>query len=498
MDRIFLSKSSYCDCVQCEKIYWLNRFKKDEATAEGNDSTLSKGRQVGEFAKGLFGDYVDVPVDGDISLRVQKTHELLQDRPNVIAEASFICDNNFCSVDILKNDDDGVEIYEVKSSTEIKDIYLDDVAYQYFVLSNLGLNVKKASIVYINKEYVRGKELDINQVFNIEDVTDICLQKQSEIKEMIDYVNDFMKSNDGDSEPAKDIGKHCFNPYMCSFWDYCTRDLPKPNVFDIRGMQTRSKLKKYNEGKISFEDLENEDINPKYLEQVDFELHDREPKINRDAIRDFLSQLKYPLYFIDYEACQYAIPEYEGTKPYQQIPFQYSLHIIESEGAPVEHKEFLAEIDDDNLIRTFAENMISDLPLNGSVIVYNRTFEESHVNKKLAEMFPDLAGEIERINSNMVDFMVPFKSRDYYVRQMEGSYSIKYVLPALYPDDEELNYSNLPVVHNGGEASDAFLCLKDKTPEEQEEIRQGLLRYCELDTWAMVKIWEKFMEETEK
>lgn len=495
MDKEFMSKSRYCNCVQCEKIYWLNRYKKEEMSVEGNDSTLKKGRQVGEFAKGLFGDYSDVPVDCDISLRTQKTQELLQEKPNVIAEASFIHDNNFCSVDILKNDEGGVEIYEVKSSTEVKDIYLDDVAYQYFVLSNSGLNVKKASIVYINKEYVRGKELDINQVFNIEDVTEICLQKQAEIKDMIDFINEYMKSH-GESEPAKDIGKHCFNPYMCSFWDYCTRDLPKPNVFDIRGMQTRSKLKKYNEGKVSFEDLENEGINPKYLEQIDFELHDREPKIIKDAISDFLSSLKYPLYFIDYEACQYAIPEYEGTRPYQQIPFQYSLHIVREKGAPVEHKEFLAEIDDDNLIRTFAESMISDLPENGSVIVYNRTFEESHVNKKLAEMFPDLADEIERINSNIVDLMVPFKNRDYYVRQMKGSYSIKYVLPALYPGEAELDYTNLPVVHNGSEASDAFLELKDKTPEKQAEIRKGLLKYCELDTWAMVKIWEKFREVT--
>ena len=496
MDKVFLSKSSYCDCLQCEKIYWMKKHKKQEASAEANDSALSRGKVVGEFAKGLFKNHVDVAADEDINLRVQKTENLLKDTPNVITEASFIFNNNFCSVDILKNDEDGVEIYEVKSSTKIKDIYRDDVAYQYYVLSNLGVNVKKASIVYINKEYVRQGDVDINQVFNTEDVTGICLQKKEEISDNIDFINEFMSMHDGSTEPSKDIGEHCFSPYMCSFWDYCTRKLPHPNVFDIRGMQTRTKLKKYNEGKVSFEDLENEDINPKYLQQIDFELHDREPLINRDAIKDFLSKLKYPLYFIDYEACQYAIPEYEGTRPYQQIPFQYSLHIITDEGAPVEHKEFLAEADDKNLIRTFAENMISDLPEKGSVIVYNRTFEESHVNKKLAEMFPDMACEIERINSNIVDLMVPFKNRDYYVRQMQGSYSIKYVLPALYPDDDELNYANLPVVHNGGEASDAFLSLKDKTPEEQAEIREGLLKYCGLDTWAMVKIWEKFREVT--
>lgn len=492
MNKLHLSKSRYCSCVQCEKILWLDKYKPGSKAAESNESILEKGRQVGEFAKGLFGDYEDVPFDDNQGLRIEKTKELLKDKPNVITEASFSFDNNFCSVDILKNDSDGVEIYEVKSSTEIKDVYLDDVSYQYFVLSNLDLNVKKACIVYINNEYVRSEELDINQLFNIEDVTGVALEKQDEIRDNIDSINNFMEIYGGDNEPDTDIGPYCFDPYGCAFWDYCTRDLPKPNVFDIAVMQKRSKFKKYYEGKISFEDLENEKINKKYLEQIDFELNDREPKINKGAINDLLSSLKYPLYFIDYESFQYAIPEIVGTKPYQQIPFQYSLHIIPEEGAPMEHKEYLTEGEDENMIRNFAESMIGDLPEDGSVIVYNKGFESS-VNRKIGEMYPDLEDEIERINGNMVDFMVPFRNRDYYTKEMEGSYSIKYVLPALCP---ELDYSSLPLVHNGGEASEAFLSLKDKTPDEQEEIREGLLRYCELDTLAMVKIWEKFIEVT--
>ena len=253
------------------------------------------------------------------------------------------------------------------------------------------------------------------------------------------------------------------------------------------------KIEKYHEGKVSFEDLAGENINVKYLEQIDFELNDREPKINRDAIVDILDLLKYPLYFIDYESCQYAVPELVGTKPYQQIPFQYSLHIIPERGAQLEHREFLADENDENLIRHFAESMISDMPDDGSVIVYNKGFEASR-NREIARMYPDLASEMERINSNIVDLMVPFRARDYYTREMMGSYSIKYVLPALYPDDPELDYSNLPVVHNGGEASEAFLSLKGKTPDEREKIRRGLLDYCRLDTLAMVKIWEKFLE----
>jgi len=220
-------------------------------------------------------------------------------------------------------------------------------------------------------------------------------------------------------------------------------------------------------------------------------LYDRKPKIETEAIREIRDSLKYPLYFIDYETYNPAIPIIEGTKPYQQIPFQYSLHIIQERGAPLKHREYLAQHDDSNLIRHFAEHMINDLPENGSVIVYNKSFEASR-NKEIGEMYPDLKDEMERINNNMVDFMIPFKQRNYYTKEMQGSYSIKYVLPALYPDDSELDYHNLPVVHNGSEASNAFLSLKDKTPEEQEQIKEGLIKYCKLDTYAMVKIWKKF------
>ena len=494
MNKTFLSKSMYCKSVQCEKILWLDKYKPITVD-ETNESVFETGKQVGELAKELFGDYNDIPYDKNLNIRLDKTEKLLQNKPNIITEASFIYNNNFCSVDILKNDTDGVEIYEVKSSTKIKDIYLDDTAYQYFVLKNLGLNVKKVCIVYINNEYIRGKELDINQLFNIEDITTLAQEKQEEIRNNINFINDFMQKHNENNEPDKLIGKFCSDPYSCKYWDYCTKDLPKPNVFDISGMYKSKKFEKYYEGKIAFKDLKNEKLNPKYLEQIDFELNNKEPKINKEAIKNILDSLKYPLYFIDYETCQYAIPEYEGTKPYQQIPFQYSLHIINEDGAPIEHKEFLAEVGDENIIRNFAESMINNLPEDGSVIVYNKSFEASR-NREIGEMYPDLKDEMARINANMVDLMMPFKDRNYYTKEMKGSYSIKYVLPALYPDDSELDYINLDLIHNGGEASQAFLSLKDKPLKEQEEIRQSLLEYCKLDTYAMVKIWEKFKEVT--
>lgn len=494
MNTINLSKSKYCKCVQCKKIIWLNKYKPELAIQTARDSVLENGARVGELAKRLFGKYEDVKFNKDLNIMIKQTQELLKNKPNIITEASFNYNNNFCSVDILKNDIDGVEIYEVKSSTEIHNIYIDDASYQCYILSNLGLNVKKVCIVYINNQYVLGKELEIDKLFNIEDITDIAKAKQNEIKINIEVLNKYMEEHDKNNEPLTDIGIKCSDPYDCEYWEYCTRKLPKPNVFDIAGgMRKDKKFQKYYEGKISFEDLQYEDLNPKYLEQIDFELHNLEPKIDKDAIKELMDSLIYPLYFIDYETYQLAVPEIEGTRPYQQLPFQYSLHIVESKEAPIEHKEFLAEVGDKDFIRHFAESMIKDMPKNGSVIIYNKSFEPAR-NNEIAKMYPDLKEEMDRLNSNMVDFLEPFKQRKYYTKEMHGSASIKAVLPALYPNDPELDYHNLPVVHNGGEASEAFLSLKEKTQEEQEIIRHGLLVYCELDTFAMVKLWEKFKE----
>ena len=493
MNKVHLSKSKYCKCVQCEKILWLKKYKPDCAAEIDRESVLKNGTKVGELAKGLFGKYEDVEFNEKLNVMIEKTQELLKNKPNIITEASFNYDNNFCSVDILKNDLDGVEIYEVKSSNEVKDIYIDDASYQYYILSNLGLKVKRVCIVYLNREYIRGKELELDKLFNIEDITDIAKSKQEEIKNNINSINRLMEEHDENNEPKIDIGMHCIQPYGCEFWNYCTRDLPKPNVFDIVDMRKNKKFEKYYEGKISFEDLQHEDLNPKFLEQIDFEINNRNIKIDKEAIKELVNSLKYPLYFIDYETYQDAIPEIEGTKPYQQLPFQYSLHIIREKGGPVEHREFLAEIDDKDFLRHFAESMIKDMPEDGSVIIYNKSFEPAR-NNEIAKLYPDLKDELDRINNNIIDFMVPFKQRKYYCKEMQGSSSIKYVLPALYPDDPTLDYHNLTMVHNGTEAPEVFLSLEGKTKEEQEEIRKHLLEYCELDTYAMVKVWEKFLE----
>lgn len=491
MDKISLSKSKYCKAIQCNKLLWLDKYKPEVAVPTARDMVLENGTKVGELARGLFGDYINIDFNKNLNVMIEETLKSLKNKPNIITEASFNYESNFCSVDILKNDVDGIEIYEVKSSTYIHNIYLDDASYQYYVLKNLGLNVKSVNIVYLNKEYYRSGELEINKLFNIKNITDIAIQKQNEIKNKIEEVNKYMLENN-EKEPEKDIDIYCFKPYECPYWQYCSRHLPKNNIFDIRIMHKDKKFELYKRGIINFEDVVNENINQKYLEQVIFEVNNKPPKIEKEKIKEFMGQLTYPLYFLDFETFQLAIPEFDGTNPYMQIPFQYSLHYVDDINGKLHHKEFLAKSGIDPR-RELAERLVEDIPKDVCVLAYNMSFEKT-VIKKLANYYQDLHDDLMKIHDNIKDLMIPFYNRNYYVKEMKGSYSIKYVLPALFPDDPELDYHNLPVVHNGGEASDAFLSLASLSKEEQEKIREGLLVYCKLDTFAMVKIWEKLKE----
>lgn len=486
---MYLSKSKYCLGYQCEKILWLEKYKSEEKKETKNESVLDNGTDVGIYAQELFGKHMVVEFNENLSKMIDDTKKYLKEKSIVLCEASLSYNNNFCSVDILKKNNDNYEIYEVKSSTEIKDIYLEDVSYQYFVLKSLGLNVTKASIVYINSNYIRHGDIDIHKLFIIKDVTDIAKSKQDFIKNKIEELNRYMDNKD---EQKKDIDMYCFYPYECPYFNYCSRHLPKNNVFNLRGMPIKSKIKLYHQGIYSYDDLLKSDINEKYKQQIDFDINNLEPYINKDLVKNTLDKLYYPIYFLDFETYQMAIPPYDDIRPYEQIPFQYSLHILNNNN--LDHKEFLSQ-DSIDPRRLLAESLVNDIPLNSCTVAYNMSFEKM-VIKSLANIYPDLSNHLMNIYDNMKDLMIPFKNRDYYSKEMEGSYSIKFVLPALFPNDPSLNYHNLNLVHKGDEASNAFISLGKLDGKEKDNLRKALLKYCELDTYAMVKIYEKLKEVT--
>ena len=269
--------------------------------------------------------------------------------------------------------------------------------------------------------------------------------------------------------------------------------MPTPSVFDLYRLSGQKKWEYYRKGVTSFAQLQAEPkLNDKQLRQIQHYLTNCPPEIDKAGIRNFLNTLSYPIYFLDFETMQQTIPQHLGTKPYQQIPFQYSLHYIEQPGGELRHKEFLAESGTDPR-RAIAESLCRDIPMHTCVTAYNRGFECGRI-KELAAQFPDLANHLLNISSNIQDLLTPFQAGFYYNRAMGGSFSIKSVLPALFPDDPSLDYHNLEGVHNGGEAMTIFPKIQDMPPEEAAEARKNLLAYCKLDTYAMVKVWEKLCE----
>ena len=469
---------------------WLDTYKQEEKTETGKDAILENGDEVGHLAKNLFGPYIDIAYSNNLEEMIEKTKKDLEENEDLtLTEASFTYQDNFCSVDILRKKKETYEIYEVKSSTEIKDIYLDDISYQYYVLTHLGLKVEKANLVHINSKYERNGKLELEKLFNIKDVTKMVKEKQKETEERIKKINEYMKQKE---EPEKILGIYCQTPYECPFFTYCTRALPQNNIFHIKRMRNQTKFKYYQKGSFTYEDLLKEKIDDKTKEQIEFELYNKDSKINKKEIKEFLNTLTYPIYFLDFETYQQSIPKYDGIKPYEQIPFQYSLHYIEKEGGKLKHKEFLSKPDIDPR-RDLATSLVKDIPKDVCVLAYNMSFEKT-VIKNLANLYPDLKEHLMNIRENIKDLMIPFYNRSYYTKDMKGSYSIKYVLPALFPNEPALNYHNLEGVHNGSEAMAGYASMGSLKKEEQERLRHNLLKYCELDTYAMVKIWEKLKE----
>lgn len=497
MSTLYLSKSKYCALWQCPKLAWLLKHKPELKTLD--EATLARmrtGSEVGDLAMGLFGDFVEVTAyDGerlDLNKMIEATKaEMERGTPN-ICEASFSYNGLYCAVDILKRENGGWAIYEVKSSTHgEREVYAADVAYQKYVLTHCGVNVVGTFVVVLNSEYVFDGTLDINGLFRIEDVSKAVEAESREIERVLALGEKYLLS---DEEPAIDLSEACNYPYRCPYWEYCTRGLPKPNVFDLYRMDFATKIRYYLAGAVSYREVWdfNTVTNRKQIMQMDFALHDRGDYIDREGIRDFLSQLSYPLYFLDFETVQYPVPRYVGTSPFSQIPFQYSLHYIEREGGELQHREFLADAGTDPR-RAIAERLCEDIPMGFCVTAYNKSFECGKL-KDLAKLFPDLAEHLLDISGNIVDLITPFQSGLYYNRAMGGSFSIKSVLPALFPDEPSLDYHNLEDIHNGSEAMNAFHAMEHMPPEELERTRRNLLKYCELDTYAMVKVWEKLKE----
>jgi hypothetical protein len=485
-----LSKSTFIRGSQCKKSLYLNWHHPElkDKTSEMQMAIFSQGHEVGRLAQQLFpgGTNAGIYVPENYQKSIDLTTLLIKDGVKVIYEAGFSINGLHCFVDILVHGDDGWKAYEVKSSTQVKPVTLLDAAFQYHVMTLCGLKLADISLVVLNTSYERAGDIDISKLFKIEPVLKQALKLQDRIKQEIGDFLDVLAQPDA---PAIDIGPQCSDPYDCDFRGHCWQHVPDYSIFNISRLSGEKKWELYNMGILKFEDIPADfKLNDSQWQQVIAELKG-ETHIDKAVIKRFLGSLVYPLYFLDFESFQPAIPLFDHSRSYQQVVFQYSLHWLESETSELKHTAFLAENDGSDPRPPFIKQLIADIGTTGDILVFNRSFEAGRLNE-IATNFPNFQFPISNIVSRIKDLMVLFQQRQYYVPEMKGSYSIKQVLPALVPG---FNYDNL-AIGDGGSASHAFMSLiSEKNEEKIQMTRKNLLEYCRQDTLAMVEILKVMM-----
>jgi hypothetical protein len=481
-----LSKSQYMKGLQCPKYLWLYKNKKGLMAEPGQQrlNQFETGHRVGELARQLFPAGIEVAYRSeDYQCMVDQTEQLINNT-DVIYEGSFSHKGIFVRADILvRNESDSWNLFEVKASTKTKPEHKDDAAIQWYVI-NQQLPLDRAYLVHINTRYVREGGLDVTQLFAMDDITVSVLDKQFAIEARLNQFESMLEGG----EPGISIGQHCKTPHRCDFYDYCWNKVPHPSVFDLYRLSGDKKFGLYHRGIISYEDITTDvALSDIQAIQVSSAIQGQ-PYLDRAKLASFISEVKYPVNFLDFETFQDVVPRFDGQKPYMNIPFQYSLHILHENGE-LEHKEFLAG-DDEDPRPGLAQQLLKDITDTGTIMAYNQSFEKKVIHA-LASIFSQYDADLTALTRRFNDLLIPFSGLMYYHPDFNGSFSIKSVLPALFPNDSELDYKRLEI-QNGHLAMDTFAHLyKVSDPVEKTAIRESLLAYCKLDTLAMVRIWQR-------
>jgi hypothetical protein len=485
-----LTKSSYLKFLQCPKALWLYKFRpelKPKETDPALQRRFDEGYYVESFAYQLFPGGVNAEEDDDLAKTISNTTRLLQEKPPAIFQAAVSSGGLFCKSDIIVYNAKSKkwDIYEVKSSTGVKDVHLPDLAFQKLCFEQAGVAIGRTYLVHINNEYVRQGEIAPDQLLTITNIT-------WEVDELLPdtrlNIKDAQKVYALKAEPQARILKQCSSPYECDFIEYCWKDVPPESIYDLAGKLSEENISLLlDQGIIKLKDIPEAMVTSARARRHYQAVKTDQIHIDKQAIKEELSQLKYPLYFLDYETFSPAVPLFDGWRPYQPITFQYSLHVQTAPGAPLVHHSFLAKEWQDPS-EALAKELRKVIGKKGSVIVWNMSFEKAR-NSELGERCPEYEAFFNSLNERIVDLMLVFKKGYYVHRGFEGSASLKCVLPVLVP---KLSYEELNI-SEGGTASESWREMIDPetTKAESNAIYNDLLQYCELDTKAMVEILGK-------
>lgn len=479
-----LSKSKIMSGVQCPKRLYLEVHQPELAEETPRlIQIFSFGYQVGEIARKLYPEGKLIEHDKDLSSALKETHILLNKYPEApFFEATFAHNGVLIRADVFRKGDKGFQMTEVKAATEFKDYYLLDCAVQSWVIEGAGYPLERVELAHVDNTFVYSGDGDYRGLLLYKDITETVLSTQQEVSKWVDQFQSLLKG----AMPEIEVGSQCNVPYECPFQHYC---FPEPPEYPVTALPRGGKII----AELQAEGIQDiRDIPKGRLEKP---LHERVRRITVSGIPEldpqageYLRSLPYPRYYLDFETIQFAVPIWAGTRPYQQLPFQWSCH-IEDKPRNLYHAEFL-DINCEAPMRFLAKELLDTLGNKGPIFAYS-AFEKTRLNE-LSNMFPDLSDDLKKLKDRLVD-LLSLARKHYYHPEMKGSWSIKAILPAVAP---ELNYENLEEVQDGTAAQSAYLEAIDSISLEprRKELKTKLLEYCKMDTLAMVKLVWLFQE----
>lgn len=478
-----LTKSKFCTGVQCLKALYLQTHRRELAgpVDAAKQRILDQGTRVGEFARRDYPNGVLIDEGRDqIELALEKTAEALRANAPAIFEAALLYDEVLVRIDVLRNNLDGTwDIVEVKSSTQVKEEHLPDLAIQKYVATGSGLRIARSILKFIDTACVHPY---LENLFNEQD----CSEKVEMLyADVSSHVRKMKLTLDLTTPPEIEIGPQCRMPYECAFKDHCWQDLPEHSVFELVSVNDKTKFELYRQGILKIADVPDLRPIPRLRPSQVQAVKSGAPVLDQSGMREFVDSIQYPIYFLDFETINAAIPMFEGTRPYEQIPFQFSCHVIEQPGATPRWEEFLIDGNQDPRA-ALTEKLVNVLGHAGTILSYYAVFEKT-VIKQLADHFPSYADLLNATLPRFVDLRDAF-TKHYYHPDFHGSTSIKVVLPVMVPS---LSYRDLEV-RDGAMAQVAYVTMIDdnEPAEVRNRTRQALIDYCRQDTWAMVQILE--------
>ena len=482
---IRISKSKFCAGVQCLKRLYLQVHQPELATEPdgATEAIIQQGQEVGMLARRLFPGGVEV-CERSLDQAIRTTRELVAN-PEIpaIFEGVFEHGGVLVKVDILHRRRDGRwRLIEVKSTSDVKDHHYEDVAIQYRVVSRSGLDLASACLAHVNRGYIYpGGEIDPRRFFRIRNLTRRVQRLQPKLTFQLRSEFTVLAM-----PTAPDIapGRHCTNPVTCEFYDRCNISRPDDHIGYLPRLHASAAEELEELGVASIHDIPDDFALSDIQRRAATCVQTGEPWFSAE-LGEVLSGLKYPLSFMDFETVNWAIPRFPGMRPYDHLPFQFSVHVQRQPGAEPEHHEFLAT-DASDPRREFISSLCAVLGESGSIVVYS-SFESQRLSD-LASWFPEFADRINAIQARLFDLLSVVRGHTYHPAYA-GSYSIKSVLPALVPS---LTYNGMAVA-NGQAAGLAWesLVRGNSDISERGRIKKALLDYCGQDTLAMVRLLDK-------